>query len=211
MKNASLALNGVLAVAVAVLFYLHFSSQPAKSGEGEGAGVDLSNMKVAFINSDSLSAKYEFVKVNLDKLEAEGKKLDTELQTRAAGLQREFEDYQRNRNSLTIGQAQAVEEGLVRKRQNLEMYQQTLGQQMAEKQGKTSEELYNKVTTFLKKYGEEHGLQIVLKYNAGSDVLYGVQALDITNDVVKALNEEYKLEASKGVTPAKKDTTAAKK
>jgi outer membrane protein len=210
MKNASLALNGVLLVAVAVLFYLHFSSRPAQSTAGDGAAVDLSNVKVAFINSDSLSAKYEYVKVNLDKLEAEGKKLDAELQSRAQGLQREFEDYQRSRTSLTIGQAQAIEEGLMKKRQNLEMYQQTLGQQMMEKQGKASEELYNKVTAFLKKYGEEKGLQVVLKYNASSDVLYGVPELDITKDVVEALNADYKLEGAKGA-PVKKDTTAAKK
>lgn len=210
MKNVSLALNAVLLVAVAVLFYLHFSSRPAAETTNGAADVDLSNVKIAFINSDTLSAKYEFVKVNLTKLEAEGKKLEGELQARANGLQREFEDYQRNRNSLTIGQAQAVEEGLLKKRQNLEMYQQTLSQQMLEKQGQASEELYNKVTAFLKKYGEEHGLHVVLKYNAASDVLYGTSAMDITNDVVNALNAEYKAETVAAKKPAKADSTGKK-
>lgn len=210
MKNASLALNGVLLVAVAVLFYLHFSSQPSQTQQEAGAGVDVSNMKVAFINSDTLSKYYDYVKVNLDKLEAEGKKLDADLQARVNSLQREIENYQRNRGNLTIGQAEAVERDLTNKRQNLEMYQQTLGQQMIEKQGKASEELYNKVTAFLKKYGEENGLQVVLKYNAGSDVLYGVPSLDITKQVIEALNAEYRAETST-TTPAKKDTTAAKK
>ena len=56
MKNISLILNGVLLVAVAILYYLHFSSSPDSPAASSGAAADL---KVAYINSDSVLEHYE--------------------------------------------------------------------------------------------------------------------------------------------------------
>ena len=75
-------------------------------------------------------------------------------------------------------------------------------------EAKLNKELYDRITTFLKKYGKENGLQVVLKYDPSSDVLYGVETLDITSIVVSGLNEEYKAEKSGGKVKA--DTTSSK-
>ena len=207
MKNLSLSLNAVLAVAVAVLFYLHFSkSHAATSSEGPLLKGTLS---IAYINSDSVLKNYEYSKVTRDKLEAKGKKLDQDLTNRAQAFQNDYEAYQRNIGSLTIGQAKALEEDLQKKQQNLQLYQQTLAQEMGAEQDKVNLELYNRITSFLKKYGEEKGLHIVFKFNSASDVLYGANALDITSDVVARLNEDYKTEKA-NPPAAKKDTTSKK-
>lgn len=205
MKNISLALNGVLLVAVAVLYYLHFSgSTPAhQSAQGQPG-----NLQMAYIKSDSVLKYYDYFKVNREKLEAKGKQLDQDLRNRATALQGEFEQYQRNVNSMTIGQAKAVEEDLTKKRQNLQLYQESLSQQMMVEQEKMTKELYDKVTTYLRKYGNENGLQVVFKYDNTSDVLFAGDSLDISKAVIKGLNEEYKMEKDK---PAAKDSTATKK
>src|SRR3954466_4501814 len=139
MKNLSLILNAVLLVAVAVLFYLHFAGPKSQSNTSSTLPKDL---KIAFINSDSVLQNYDYFKVNRDKLEAKGKKLDQDLQTRAQSLQGEFEQYQRSASTLTMGQARAVEEDLGKKRQNLEMYQQSLSQEMLAEQEKVNQEIY---------------------------------------------------------------------
>ncbi len=205
MKNISLALNVVLLVAVAVLYYLHFSgSTPARQSDQGQPG----NLQMAYIKSDSVLKYYDYFKVNREKLEAKGKQLDQDLRNRATALQGEFEQYQRNVNSMTIGQAKAVEEDLTKKRQNLQLYQESLSQQMMVEQEKMTKELYDKVTTYLRKYGNENGLQVVFKYDNTSDVLFAGDSLDISKAVIKGLNEEYKLEKEK---PAAKDSTAGKK
>jgi len=206
MKNISLILNGVLLVAVAILYYLHFSSSSPAQTASTSASTDL---KFAYINSDSVLEHYEYFKVNRDKLEAKRKKLDQDMRNRAQSLQNDYEAYQRNLSNLTIGQAKAVEEDLGKKQQNLELYGQSLQQEMMNEQSKVNTELYAKVTQYLKKYGQENGLQVVLKFDPSSDLLFGGDSLDITKQVVAGLNEDYKNESAIG-GDVKKDSTAKK-
>ncbi len=207
MKNISLILNAILFVAVAVLYYLHFSPKSnAVAGENS---TNVSDLKIAYINSDSVLKYYEFFNVNKEKLEAKGKKLDQDFRNRAESLQNDINSYQRNVGSMTIGQAKAVEEDLGKKQQNLQLYQRSLEQEIMNEQAKMNEDLYARITAYLKEYGEKTGLQVVLKYDPSSDLLFGGKSIDITQDVTKGLNEAFKVEAAKPVTKA--DSTATKK
>ncbi len=207
MKNISLVLNAVLAIAVVVLYYLHFSGSKASAANAGGPSV---NLTMAYVNADTVLKYYDYSKAGREKLEAKGKQLDQDLNARAASLQGEFESYQRNVNSMTIGQARAVEEDLTKKRNNLQLYQENLSQQMLMEQEKMNKELYDNVTAFLKKYSQERGLQIIFKYNVASDVLYAGDSLDISKDVIKGLNEAYQIE-KQTQKPAAADTVAKPK
>jgi len=207
MKNISLILNAILFVAVAVLYYLQFS--PKSKAVVEDNSSNVSDLKIAYINSDSVLKYYEFFNVNKGKLEAKGKKLDQDFRNRAQSLQNDISAYQRNVGSMTIGQAKAVEEDLGKKQQNLQLYQRSLEQEIMTEQSKMNEELYAKITAFLKQYGEEKGLQVVLKYDPSSDLLYGGKTIDITQDVIKGLNEAFTVENAKPATKA--DSTSTKK
>jgi outer membrane protein len=208
MKNLSLILNIVLLVAVVILYVLHFSTprvQESKSSVSDTSSVDL---KIAYINSDSVLKHYDYLKVNRDQLEAKTKKMDQDLRNRTVGLQNEINAYQRNVSGMTLGQARAAEEDLGKKQQNLQLYQQSLQQQLMQDEAKLNKELYDRITGYLKEYGQEKGLHVVLKFDPTSDVLYGGAGLDITNDVIKGLNDAYKVEKT---APAKADSTTAKK
>ena len=208
MKNLSLILNIVLLVAVIILYVLHFSA-PKVHSTSSPSDTSSVNLKLAYINSDSVLKHYDYLKVNREQLEAKTKKMDQELRTRTVGLQNEITAYQRNVSGMTLGQARAAEEDLGKKQQNLQLYQQSLQQQLMQEEAKLNKELYDRITGFLKEYGQEKGLQVVLKFDPTSDVLYGGAGLDITEDVIKGLNESYQTE-KKGPA-AKSDTTAAKK
>ena len=209
MKNLSLILNVVLLVAVAILYVLHFSGTGKAASKSSSSDTSAVNLKVAYINSDSVLKHYEYLKVNREQLEAKTKKMDQELQNRTVGLRNEITAYQRNVSGMTLGQARAAEEDLGKKQQNLQLYQQSLQQQLLQEEAKLNKELYDRITGFLKGYGQEKGLQVVLKFDPGSDVLYGGESLDITSDVIKGLNESYQAEKTGGT--AKADSTTAKK
>lgn len=209
MKNISLALNIVLLIAVGVLYYLHFSAgTPATPSEQKERTAAVGDLKIAYVSSDSLIKNYEFINDTRKKLEDKSVKLNNEYRNRAQGLQTEFNNYQRNVNSMTLSQVRAVEEDLAKKEQNLRMYEQTLAQELANEEAKIQKELYDRVTAFLKEYGDANGLNIVLKYDPTSDVLFAGDALDITQDVINGLNDGYKKEkapaAGSKETPAKK-------
>jgi outer membrane protein len=204
MKNASLILNAVLLVAVVVLFILHFTQKP--SGSVSSENFTPSNVKVAYVNQDTLFKYYDFVKVNRDRLEKQAKTLSDQLANRQASLQREVQAYQSGVGNLTIGQARALEEDLQKKGQNLQMFEQSLQQQLMDDQAQVAEQIHSKLSDYLKGYGKERGIAVVVRYDRQSDVLYAGDSLDITKDVIKGLNDAWKVESTK--TPS--DTTKAK-
>lgn len=207
MKNVSLALNGVLLVAVAVLYYLHFSAT-GSAGSASKGGVLLQDAKIAFINSDSVLKHYEYLTVNRKELETKGARMEQDFRDRAQSLQNDVATYQRTVNNMTFGQAKAAEEELSKKQQNLQLYQQSLSQELAIEEGKLNRELYDRITAFLKQYGADNNLQVVLKYDPTSDVLYGGETLDITQPVIDGLNAAYKNE--KGGVKTASDSTKTK-
>ncbi|HNP17687.1 MAG TPA: OmpH family outer membrane protein [Fulvivirga sp.] len=196
MKNISLVLNAILIVAVGVLYYLHFASTNKTTGITELAATDGGDYSVVYINSDSVLTNYHFFKDMQAKLQEKGNKLETEYQNRAQGLQQEVNDYQRTASSLTIGQAKALEENLLKKQQNLRLYQESLSQELMKEEAKMNQQLYDKITAYLSDYSLKNGIDIVVKYNQGSDVLYANKGMDVTDVVVEGLNTSYKTELS---------------
>lgn len=193
MKQASIIINIVLAVALAFLYYLHFnnsSPSASSSGDGEAKGVQ-GDLRIAYINADSVLTHYEFYKINREKLEVKSKKMDADLNNRAQGLQREITSYQNTAANLTRAQAMALEEDLTKKQQNLRMYQERLSQEMAVEENKFNKDLYDRITGYLKEYGAQNGIHAVLKFDLTSDLLYAGDAIDITKDVISGLNMRY--------------------
>lgn len=206
MKNLSLVLNAVLLVAVAILYYFQFSSPKSVAVATDGKAA---NLKIAYINSDTVLKYYDYYKVTVAELEKKSKTLDQDYRNRAQSLQNDINNYQRSLGNMTIGQAKAAEEQLAMKQQNLRVHQERLAQEMMGEEARVTEELYKKVTGYLKKYGDANGLEIVMKFSPTSDVLYGTSSLDISQEVIKGLNEEFKAEQANPTTKA--DTTAVKK
>jgi outer membrane protein len=203
VKNLTTVLLVVLIVAVGGLYYMEFSGDKddnqAELADSSRAPVDLS---VAYVNSDTLLNHYHFFEELTNQLDSKREALEKELANRAQGLQKQFEDYKRTGQNLTIAQARAVEEDLTKKQQNLQQYQQGLTQQMMREEARITQELYDKVAAFLEVYSKQRNIQVVLTYTQGSGVLYANQALDITQDVIKGLNEEY----DNGVMAVKADS-----
>ena len=83
MKNLSLILNGVLFVAIIVLYILHFSSNKDQTQESTAAVVAPMPVNIAYINSDTLLNNYEFSKIAAGELENKKDELQAEYENRA--------------------------------------------------------------------------------------------------------------------------------
>ena len=204
MKNLSLILNAVLLVAVIVLYFLHFSAGNDQQPPASANTAAPIPVQIAYINSDTLLKNYEFSKKAADDLENKKDELQAEYENRARGLQTEIENFQRNAQNMTIAQARAVEEDLTKKQQNLLRYQETLTQTLVQQEARISNELYDKVAQYLRDYGLANNYQLVLTYQKGSGVLYANDSLNITQEVVKGLNQAYADEGNQA------DSTAVK-
>jgi outer membrane protein len=196
VKSLSLILNVVLFIAVGILFYFHFSEDKGvEVKELEAQELATGDIKIAYINADTVLKHYDFFKKKQSELEEKQKKMDQDYRNRAEGFQSEVNNYQQNISNLTIGQAKALEEDLAKKQQNLRMYQERLTQELLKEEGKINEELYNRVTSFIKEYSLKNDIEVVVKYNQGSDILYAGDAMDITWKIVEGLNSKYQQDA----------------
>lgn len=149
--------------------------------------------KIVYINSDTLSEKYEYFKDIRTKLEAKVKKAQSDLQSKGQAFQREVADYQQKAATMSASDRQATEEKLARKQDELGRLDQNASASIQQDESTEFNNVYNAITEYLKKHAEDNGYTLVLTYSKSNPtVLYADSKLDITADVIDALNKEYK-------------------
>ena len=148
--------------------------------------------KIVYVNSDTLLSKYQYAKDITAKMESKGKAAESDLVAKGQAFQREVQQYQAQANSLAADQRAATEQRLQRKDQELKAYQQNAGTALQNENAKEQEALYNKIADYLKTYSKSKGYKMVLTYSKGNaNVLFADESLDVTNAVVKGLNDAY--------------------
>lgn len=149
--------------------------------------------KIVYINSDTLSEKYEYFKDIRTKMEAKVKKAQGDLQAKGQAFQREVAEYQQKAGSMSASERQATEEKLARKQDELGRLDQNASSSIAQDESAEFNNVYNAITEYLKRHAEENGYTLVLTYSKSNPtVLYADSKLDITKSVIEALNKEYK-------------------
>jgi outer membrane protein len=207
VKNLSLALNGILLLAVAVLYYLHFSTSstsavhvpaakkdPSAVVESAKPG-DLKASDIVFVNLDSLNAHYEFILDNSKVLTARQNAYENEYQQLNEQFQKHYEESGKAAQSGMLSGA-ALEEikAKLQVEQNEVMKKQDQLRSLEGDMQRKVAEVQKKVTDFLTRYNSAGHYRYILSYTANtvSSVLYGRLDQDITPEVVKGLNEEYR-------------------
>lgn len=208
MKNLSLILNGVLAIAVAILYYLHFS-QPkqvtvVKTPEGKDTLIsvpeetetetEIGASKILYVDIDTINLKYNFIKTQKSAMEKEGAKAEATLKAKAQALQNEIMEYQRKAQAgeLTQQQAQTIEKGLGEKQQALAQQEQKLSDQLVDKTNKIQEELNKRMKKELKVYLDQYQADYIMGYTEGANILLTNPKLNITKEVLAKLNASTK-------------------
>lgn len=191
--NLNLIISIVLGVLVVVLFILHFTGGKSNA-QLVTAATTASSGRIAFINSDSILSQYAMAKEIKAQLEDKVKKVQDELASREQSFQKRVKDFQdkMQAKSITQDQAQKTNDQLTQEKQSLDglsgQYQQLIAQQQQE----LTIALHDTITNYLKRFNKDIKFDYILNFRTGGDLLYENPALDITNVVIKGLNEEYK-------------------
>ncbi len=110
-------------------------------------------------------------------------------------------------NAFVSAEAQQSEQQkLIRMQQEGEALGAQLSQQLAMKQQLMLEDMMKELRAQLKEYNKDGRYKLVLT-QVGDNVLYAEEALDITDDFIKYLNEHY---TAGKATAAKADSTSKK-
>lgn len=186
-----LKLIGVLGLAT-VLFY-GCDKKGAATTEGETATerAQAGELKVAFVYTDSVINKFEYFKKKSAEITEKGKKFEGDLQGRARGFEQEVANFQQSASTMTMNQARAKEEELVKKEQNLVTYRDNLMRELSADESSLYSDVYDQVQKYMKEYATSNELDVILSYTRGGAVWYATDAIDVTASVIDGLNKQY--------------------
>lgn len=200
--------NCILLVGLVLLYIFHFTGIGAKGGKNlinadAKAPVAVSNggVKIAYINTDTLMAKYQYA-LDLEKqLKDFQAAKENSYKQQIMKFQKDYEAYIKGGGeNMTLSQQQATEKELTERSNRLQALEGELSQQIAEKTIKESEKMTKAVYNFIRDYNAQNQQfdLILARSFSSSPILYGNEGMDITDEIVKGLNEEYaKVKAEK--------------
>jgi outer membrane protein len=197
MKQGNLIFNIIIGIAVVVLYILHFSSptaSPVFTSTSDSTHVVDESATTVYVNGDSLLENYDYFKKAKKDFEAKTARTENEIAGKRSILEKDFANYQQQGSSMTTEQRAKIEEALMRKEQELRAYSESAATKLQEEQVKFNEKLFDKVSDYLKEHTKGKKYKIVMNYTKGTGILYANDSLDITNEVLKGLNEQYQKE-----------------
>ena len=167
--------------------------------------------KTAYVDTTKVIQDYQEMKDVESKFEARRDSLTQLITGPQQQFQQEVQEYQQGMNSMSASQRQAKEQELQQKGQRLQQQQQMIGQQLRNDSDTAIDEVVEKVKDFVAEYGKENGYTYIFGSNESANIMYAKDGLDITDEIVKKLNESYsgKSGSNAAVKKTEEDTTSA--
>ncbi len=197
MKRVNLIINIVLVIAVGALFVLHFTgkgkSKPLQTEEKFVENDGTEKGEIAYINIDTLMNNMDMFFDIRNQLIDKQKSSEAELNSRSKDFEKEAIDFQEKvrKGLVTRSRAQEIEQELYREQQDLIGLKDKLSLELAEEEQVLNRQLIYYIIDYLKEYNIDNNYQFIISNSLGGPLLYASNKQDITNDVVKGINEKY--------------------
>ncbi len=196
MKKLSLVLNVILIIAVAGIYFLHFSGKKSskleKSADGTEQIIDR-DYAIAYINIDTLVTNYQLFIDKNNELLTKRNESEAELQIQSKSFENEVKDFQNkvSKGLITRTKAQMLQQELAQKEQQLYATRDNLAMQLAEEEQVMYRQVLNEVMEYLEEYNKEYNYKYIFSNSFGGQLLYTDKSLNITMDVLEGINEAY--------------------
>lgn len=204
-KNLFLTM-AVAAVASIAMTSCNKSNPQMDEKSSSVAAAGTTNMKIAYVEVDSIMSQYKFCKDYSLILQKKGQNIQNTLGAKQQQLQAAAANFQQKvqQNAYTREQAEGIQAGLQKQNNDLQALNQRLSNEFQAETDKYNAALRDSIKHFLAIYNKDKKYGIILS-KAGDNLLYADKAYDVTKDVVAGLNKSYK------PTAALKSSAAADK
>ncbi len=195
MKRIFYVVNGLAMLAFVVLFSQcagKTDNQPSVAPAAQGAA--LSGIRVAYVEVDTLLAKYNYY---VDLTEAMIKKSENvrlTLNQKATDLDKQKQEFQtkyQNNAYLTPERAQQEYNRIAKLDQDLQDLSNKLQAELLSENEKNNLMLRDSINAFLKEYNKSKGYTFILSNTGFDNLLYADSAYNITEEIVEGLNARY--------------------
>ena len=211
MKNTPLILSIISLVAVIALGIISFtgkgSASEAKSGENAPAA---GSGAIVYFNLDRVLNEYDMANDLRSVVESKAQGIQEEVNRRGNKLQNDVNSFQEkiNKGLITRSVAEVQGQKLEQQRNDFNNFANQKNQEIAEDQQVMMNNIGDAIKTFLDKYASDNSYAMVIATQGDilpAPVAAADSSLDVTDDIIVKLNDEYVKTKSKKDAPAKKD------
>ncbi|MDO4789444.1 MAG: OmpH family outer membrane protein [Porphyromonas sp.] len=200
MKNFNYISTAILAVAVVVLFGLHFyGNKGAKngvqeSGAGDSVAIQAETMPIAYINVDSILVHYQLSKELNEQMVRRAESAQATLNQRLKSFEAEAAEFQRKAQNQAFLSPQSAEQqrnNLMKRQAELEQLQQKLSVEIQQQQLETNTILRDTIMSQLAVFNKTLGVQVIFSNTMNDNILLSDKKYDITSKFLEYLNSNY--------------------
>ena len=196
MKNTSLILSIVSLVAVVVFGALSLTkggNSANAQAEGEAVETTASKGDIVFLNLDRVLMEYDMANDLRSVVETKVQNIQAEINRRGKKLENDVVDFQNkiDKGLMTRSVAEVQSQKLQQQEAEFNNYAAQKQQEINEEEVVMMNQLGDAIQTYLNKYNEEKQYAMIITNSGGTPVITANPALDITDDVLAGLNEEY--------------------
>lgn len=217
MKNTPLILSVIALVAVAALGVFQLVDKgEKKSGTSSAAGsetVAAAKGAVVYFNLDRVFEEYDMANELRSAVESKIQGIQQEVNRRGSKLQSDVNSFQEkiNKGLITQSTAQVQGEALQRRQNEFNNYTAQKQQEIAEEQQVLLNQIGDAIKQFLDRFNEEKQYGMIISTQGDilpAPVAAADSSLDITDEILAGLNDEYVKSKAKGTSKSSKSEAA---
>ena len=155
------------------------------------------DMKIAYVEVDSIMSQYKFCKEYSLILQKKGQNIQNTLAQKQQALQAAAANFQQKvqQNAYTREQAEGVNASLQKQNNYLQILNQRLSAEFQNETDQFNKALRDSIQHYLASYNKDKKYSIIFS-KQGDNLLYADKAYDITNEIIAGLNKAYKGKAT---------------
>lgn len=155
------------------------------------------DMKIAYVEVDSIMSQYKFCKEYSLILQKKGQNIQNTLAQKQQALQAAAANFQQKvqQNAYTREQAEGVNASLQMQNNDLQILNQRLSAEFQNETDQFNKALRDSIQHYLASYNKDKKYSIIFS-KQGDNLLYADKAYDITNEIIAGLNKAYKGKAT---------------
>ncbi|MDO4879791.1 MAG: OmpH family outer membrane protein [Capnocytophaga sp.] len=146
--------------------------------------------KIGYVDNSKLLDEYQEKKDLESLLQGKIDKYDRKRDSISRAFQLKVQNFESQAKNLSQAAIQEKQNELMQESQILQQHLMEEQQAIQEESRTKMDTLLKKVKTFVKEYGKKHNYDFILGANDGGSVHYGKEDKDITQELIKELNEK---------------------
>jgi outer membrane protein len=189
MKNLSLGISVAALIGVVALLIIHFTQH--KSPTLAAANQPTGNFKIAYFEMDSVQNNFSYYKEVAKELGLSEQQKKSELLAKKNAYIERAKEYQAKGQAMTQAEVAQAQQDLAQREREYQAAEQSKAQEMQDESFKKLQDVKKKIEDYLKQYNANKQYALIIA-NTPEMIYYKDTTYNITNDLIKGLNDLYK-------------------